>query len=87
MKNAEANNEKKYCNYLIKSLNLTFLLYIASAQTLKKTDRKYKRIIVLAVVSVAIVAYVIPFNFGSVSQTQAQPSLYERLHERLDKGE
>jgi hypothetical protein len=44
---------------------------------------KYRQIIVLAVASVAIAAYVIPFNWGNVGQTQAQPSLYERLHDRV----
>jgi hypothetical protein len=33
---------------------------------------------------VAIAAYVVPFNWGSAGQTQAQPGLYERLHDRVN---
>lgn len=32
----------------------------------------------------AIAAYVVPFNWESISQTQAQPSLYERLNDRVN---
>jgi hypothetical protein len=34
---------------------------------------------------VIIAAYVVPFSWGSVDQTQAQPSLYERLRDRVNE--
>lgn len=34
-----------------------------------------------------IATYVVPFSWGSVGQTQAQPSLYERLHDRVNEIE
>ena len=51
---------------------------------LKDFASKYRQIIILAVASVAIAAYVVPFNWVSIAQTQAQPSLYERLHDRVN---
>ena len=46
---------------------------------------RHRHIIVLFVASVAIAAYVVPFSWGSVGQTQAQPSLYERLYDRVNE--
>jgi hypothetical protein len=51
---------------------------------LREIASKYRQIIVLAVASVAIAAYVVPFNWVGIAQTQAQPSLYERLHDRVN---
>ncbi|MFZ1877770.1 MAG: hypothetical protein WAU25_12145, partial [Nitrososphaeraceae archaeon] len=51
---------------------------------LREIASKYRQIIVLAVASIAIAAYVVPFNWVSIAQTQAQPSLYERLHDRVN---
>jgi hypothetical protein len=36
---------------------------------------------------VVIATYIVPFSWGSVGQTQAQPSLYERLHDRVNEIE
>lgn len=49
--------------------------------------RKYRQIIVLAIASIAIAAYVIPFNWGSVTETQAQQSPYEDLIDNLNEAE
>lgn len=50
---------------------------------LREFASKYRQIIVLGVASVAIAAYVVPSNWESIGQTQAQPSLYERLHDSV----
>jgi len=33
----------------------------------------------------AIAAYVVPFSWGSIGQTQEQSSLYEAFHDRVNK--